>query len=498
MATSLKSNIVVEERTLGFYAADAGIEDVVWKYKDGQDPFASGTSYTMAEQLNGMTVTIERLEEPEIGADGIVYTVKSTARLNGEIKGEIIAELVGGADFTWLFDAAITSAQDVTLKPGTVVVGDVVYGDDISNQGEVDGEIIQDTELQDKWPSAALLSAFYYNQVKDLTPYPSDEITLAGDQCNPTVIGPLYRNGNLTLKGSGWGRLDGLVYVTGTVTVNPTSGCDLDLNGQTIFSEYHGNCDAPGDSAIYIGPKAKLWGTGCVIAVGNVVFQPQLTGTGEKRIGLNCDAASGQAAKDTFLLSRFTADKDGKIDTFRINCSGKGKVKVALYADNVGFPDAMLGAVNDSISVDSGWNNVPFPETNLTAGTDYWLAANSDSAIIRYNTSGPSKTKSATYSSFTFPEYAGAGFTDELNKQYLFAGYGRPFIFVMSIECSSDIKPGGTFYGSIAGDAEVEMYPNTSLTWTQAPVGEGGLNFPGSGSVGGGSSDMVVRTYTIK
>lgn len=498
MATSLKSNIVTEEKTRGFYAADAGIEDVVWQYKTGNDPFASSSSYVLTEQINGMTVTVEEFEAQELTGDGMIYTVKSTARLDGEMKGEIIAELVGGADFTWLFDAAITSAQDVTLKPGTEVVGDVVYGDDISNQGTVDGEIINDPDLPDKWPSAAMLSAWYYNQVKDLEPYPSDEISISGDECNPTIIGPLYRDGNLTLKGSGWARLGGLVYVTGQLTINPQSGCDLDLNDQTIYSEYYNNCSG---TAIYLGPKAKLWGTGCVIAVGNIVFQPNMEGTGERCIGLNCDASSGQAPQNTFLLSQFTAVRDRTMDTFRINCSGNGKVKVGMYADDYGLPGTRLGAVDSSEGVDvvSGWNNIDFPEIAVSANTTYWLAAISNNdAIIKYNTSGPSKSKgSQTYSTFIFPETPPTDFTDEVSRQYLFAGYGRPFVFVFSIDCSSDIKPNGTFYGSIAGDAEVELYPNCSLTWTEAPTGEGGLNFPGSGSVGGGSSDVIVLTYSI-
>ena len=66
----------------------------------------------------------------------------------------------------------------MTLKPGTVIIGDVVYGDDISNQGTVDGEIINDPDISDKWPSAAFLSNYYYSMVDDLVPYPSDEIMI--------------------------------------------------------------------------------------------------------------------------------------------------------------------------------------------------------------------------------------------------------------------------------------------------------------------------------
>jgi len=498
MATSLKSNIVTEEKTRGFYAADAGIEDVVWQYKVGEDPFAGSSSYILGEQLNGMTVTLEELEEPEQTAQGLLYTIKSTASLNGEVKGEIIAELVGGADFTWMFDAAITSAEDVYLSPGTEVVGDVVYGTDIDNKGDVDGDIVNDPELSDKWPSAILLSTYYYNQVKDLTPYPSDQITISGTECNPTVIGPLYRDGNLTLKGSGWARIDGTVYVTGTITFNPTPSCNIDLNTKTIFSNYSNNCSG---TAIYIGPNTKLWGTGCIIAVGNIVFQPNLEGTGERRIGLNCDQSSGQAPKDTFLLSRFTANNDGTIDTFKVHCSGAGNVKVAMYTDLGGLPGALVNAVDagTGVVVAAGWNDIAFPETSVIENTDYWLAAISSQPIIHFNNiSGLSKAKgSQTYSTFTFPIDAGTGFTDEINREYLFAGYGRPFMFIFSIACESTIQPGGTFYGSIAGDAEVYLSPGTSLTWTQAPVDEGGLNFPGSGSVGGGESDMIVLTYSI-
>ena len=102
-STSLKGHQVVEIKALGLYAADAGIEDSLWHLKylnvfEREAYFQIDTEYPLGEPVNGMAVTWIMLLPPvPIIEDGIevgyLYTIKSTAKLGEETKGEIIAEI---------------------------------------------------------------------------------------------------------------------------------------------------------------------------------------------------------------------------------------------------------------------------------------------------------------------------------------------------------------------------------------------------------------------
>jgi Tfp pilus assembly protein PilX len=122
MTTSLHANRTVDVKTSAIYAADSGIQDALWKLGNGVDPFASGDSYDLTENVNMMTVTVEKQALEQV-ADGDLYTLKATARLNGEVKAVIIAQAVSGSDFSWLFKHALNSAQDINLQPGNVIYG---------------------------------------------------------------------------------------------------------------------------------------------------------------------------------------------------------------------------------------------------------------------------------------------------------------------------------------------------------------------------------------
>ena len=63
------------------------------------------------------------------------------------------------------------------------------------------------------------------------------------------------------------------------------------------------------------------------------------------------------------------------------------------------------------------------------------------------------------------------------------------FVFVMSTEGWLQMQPNGDFYGSVAGDVEVDLQPGAVLTWRPPPAG---LNFP-DGTTGGAH----IRTYKI-
>jgi len=74
------------------------------------------------------------------------------------------------------------------------------------------------------------------------------------------------------------------------------------------------------------------------------------------------------------------------------------------------------------------------------------------------------------------------------------SGSENDFIFIMSVEHTVFLHPGGKFYGSIAGELEVEVHagPNPFITWTDYKDLHIPLDFPM------GQTEMKVLSYTIK
>jgi hypothetical protein len=146
----------------------------------------------------------------------------------------------------------------------------------------------------------------------------------------------------------------------------------------------------------------------------------------QKLIGVNAGAPStGAYPGSYFFLYRFQAVDTGDVVIFKIKTSASGNVKVAIYADSAGAPGALLSAVNTSTPVIAGWNNITITSTSVVTGNYYWLAYDSDLAIGYYQSAaGTLRYKTATYSTFSFPNPAGTGFTSLTTSVGLLAGWG--------------------------------------------------------------------------
>jgi len=117
---------------------------------------------------------------------------------------------------------------------------------------------------------------------------------------------------------------------------------------------------------------------------------------------------AGQYAANQVTYSKFLTSSPGRIHFLRIYASGSGNVKVAIYSDSSGSPSSRLYTA--TAAVVAGWNDIEIGPLDVTQNTYYWLAFNSDSAIISYASSGGTeKHKSATYSSYAFPSTADSG-----------------------------------------------------------------------------------------
>ena len=123
-------------------------------------------------------------------------------------------------------------------------------------------------------------------------------------------------------------------------------------------------------------------------------------------------------------MSKFIASYTGYITEIKLNCSGSGNVKVAIYSDCGGEPGILLNKDDTGTAVVPGLNTINFPATSVISDTAYWLAFNSDAPIVGYSgLDGTCRYKAASYSDFTFPGSAGIGFISH-PALLLQAGYG--------------------------------------------------------------------------
>lgn len=267
MGTGLLAGEVYEARTAELYAVDAGVEDAVWKIQnsDGYLPCSPGSparNYTLTD-INGknvdITITSVALYQGITNLTG-TYRVEATTSGNGS--GTQIEAYIEGVnkygDYGDILGQVLTSQEEIVLKPGTEV-------------NPPDGEQGPLEYYDDDWPTAEELIDFYLDEVDGEESYDSDLLILDNDM----ELGPFYRDGELEIKGGTAGvtlTLTGTIYVSGDTLIGST-GQDftLDLNDCTIFVA--SNSSSP-QKALWIGGKCTVVGSGVIISIGDMYFEP--------------------------------------------------------------------------------------------------------------------------------------------------------------------------------------------------------------------------------
>ena len=271
MGTGLLAGEVYEARTAELYAVDAGVEDAIWKIQnsDGYLPCSPGSpvrNYTLTD-INGknvdITITSVALYPGTTNLTG-TYLVESTTTGNGS--GTQIETYIEGVnmygDYGDVLGQVLTSQGEITLKPGTEV-------------NPPDGEQGPAEYYGDPWPTAEELIDFYLDDVKDGTHYDSDTvIDLAGIDME---LGPLYVEGELTIYNSSNTpstlTLTGTIYVTGDTLIGSTKkDFTLDLSDSTIFVA---SDSADPQKALWVGGKCTAVGSGTILAIGDIYFEPK-------------------------------------------------------------------------------------------------------------------------------------------------------------------------------------------------------------------------------
>ncbi len=270
--SGMNSGQVVEDKVDKVYAADAGVEEAVWQIKHLGEPGAIPLEeldelyeyydYTLEGKplpnVNGIDVNVRIIRLDNI--NGGVYRVLSTA---GDTRVEAFITTVW-ADYGYFLERVITSGSEIGFPPAHGNPSQIIPSDPEDPHGPK-------TDFPDElWPTAEEMIAFYLQYVDtEADLYGLEELNIRALPV-PRFVGPLYRDGYLKFTSSGGSgpvsaELTGTVYITGDMDTAPNE-ITIDLSGQTIFC----------GGEIYIAPQFTFTGSGCIIAVGDIWFNPQI------------------------------------------------------------------------------------------------------------------------------------------------------------------------------------------------------------------------------
>jgi hypothetical protein len=279
MSTGLLAGKVYERKMDDYYAADAGVEDAIWRIQDNNLLFVNNCSYPEPLTVNDrcVDVVVYREDLDPTCAEKLTYRIISIAATDDgggtaaiDSGTTIDAYLsVSYLDLSAILDNAIISQDTITIQPGNEVNGDVWLpdSDDLTNKGSINGTVKDSNNMTIDWPTSEDLSTWYLADVEG-TPDPGPFIDIKDTK----TIGPCYREGSLVVDNTGDPDtlvLEGTVYVRDDANFWQAGSHNytINLNGYTIFAE--GSIDFPSN-------VVTISGSGCIIAVGDINFQPSI------------------------------------------------------------------------------------------------------------------------------------------------------------------------------------------------------------------------------
>jgi hypothetical protein len=268
--TNLNANRQISIENQELYAADAGLENVMWVLMYDTN-FKLPTDTTPKTVVSGLQINNKTVNATitKTSTDN-VYIVNSTATSPNGHHTVVRCYVNAGSKYSFLFDYAVVSAGSATIKPGATINGDVVYGTTQDVKGIVTGNVVQDTSMSTRWPTEADLNTFYnvsnlptwgVGSKIDLKNYAAAGIGLVGG----------CQTGGLIVDNTGPSatiELNGTMYVKGNLTFNEpgaSKAYDINLNGHTLYATGNISCASK---------NIEFSGSGSVIAVGNVELYP--------------------------------------------------------------------------------------------------------------------------------------------------------------------------------------------------------------------------------
>jgi len=133
-------------------------------------------------------------------------------------------------------------------------------------------------------------------------------------------------------------------------------------------------------------------------------------------------------------------------------------------------------------------------EIGDTPTEDFTLNLNNQTIFVESNSTGSGQEALIVRGTVTL---AGSGCIIVVGDIDFFpniaSGSENDFIFIMSVEHTVLLHPGGHFYGSVAGEVEVEVHAGHNPFITHTDYRDKGLDFPM-----GQLTEMKVLSYTIR
>jgi hypothetical protein len=288
MSTGLISGQLYERKADELYAADAGVEDAIWRIQSNNLTFVNNSSGPWDLNVNGKNVEVvvcRKDWDPTCG-ENITYQILSTAVTDdgggtAAIGGSttIDAHLsVSYLDLAALLDNAIISDDTIDIQPNNYIGGDVWLPNEedleTSPGVTINGTVKDSDDVTITWPTAEQLSTYYMDEVE------------GAPDCGPSIdvghtntTGPCYREGSLAVDNTGDPgatlTLEGTLYLTGDGAFEQAGATHpyvVDLNEQTVFVE---------GAISFPSQHVTISGSGCIIAVGDINFQPSIASDGD-------------------------------------------------------------------------------------------------------------------------------------------------------------------------------------------------------------------------
>ena len=271
MGSGILAGEVHERRTDELYAADAGVEDAIWKLQNGETPVCSANpekwSYNISD-INGKNVTV--YIEYDVGTG--MYKITSVAITDGDGGGGIasidsataVEAYIEAVAFD-LLSGALVSMSNIDFSKDCEVLGDVYYVEEItgSDYTHTEGEEI-------KVP----LSAFPTQEQNEAFAQTFKEEALVGGTHSGDMtinsngtLGPKYITGNLYVEDKVTLNLAGTIYVEGTIDFKKES----EITGS-------GSIVAVGDIYLSKLPDYGIEGDSIIMSLnGDITFKKEAT-----------------------------------------------------------------------------------------------------------------------------------------------------------------------------------------------------------------------------
>ncbi len=251
--------------TQEIYAAEAGVYDAFWKViiVDPGIPkgiFDPPLEYSLDGGVNDKQVDVTVTRHNSFNFHVISVAFDPNTGHVSTVEADIATIGVSGLDLAEFAQFAVTSNGTIGADFYNVkITGNIWLPDATNYEGKPpDGGITEAPIVG--WPTQDQLETYYSYLVNMSNPYTNSVIDIS----NPMLRGPLYAQGagNYVLTGSG--TLTGAMYIDGNLFLDQYA--DVNLDGNTIFIT----------GSFQTHPLAYLNGPGAIIALGDVVFSPQV------------------------------------------------------------------------------------------------------------------------------------------------------------------------------------------------------------------------------